>query len=201
MRYAAEHKDETRTKVLRAAATAMRVHGPDGVGVADIMRSVGLTHGGFYAHFRNKDDLVAQAVTQMFFDAGGKWDRATANLPRAQALATFIDRYVSARHRDDVSRGCPLTSVAMDLSRQTGDARAAFDRGVAGLLTRLENWLPQDAADAKQHAVSLLAEMVGAVALARAVSDPALSDTILTDARRSVRRHAGLPDTHVGDAA
>ncbi len=200
MRYAAEHKDETRTKVLRAAATAMRVHGPDGVGVADIMRSVGLTHGGFYAHFRNKNDLVAQAVTQMFFDAGRKWDRATANLPRAQALSTFIDRYVSPTHRDDVSRGCPLTSVAMDLSRQTGEARAAFDKGVAGLLARLETWLPEDAPNTNQRAVSLLSEMVGAVALARAVSDPALSDTILTNARRSARAHAGLPDIAEGES-
>jgi TetR/AcrR family transcriptional repressor of nem operon len=88
----------------------------------------------------------------------------------------------------------------MDLSRQTGDARAAFDTGVASLLARLENWLPQDAVDAKQRAVSLLAEMVGAVALARAVSNPALSGTILTNARRSVRMHAGLQDIAGGAA-
>jgi len=197
MRYAAEHKDETRTKVLRAAASAMRQHGPDGVGVAELMRSVGLTHGGFYAHFRNKDDLVAQAVRQMFTDAGRKWDRATAGLPREQALGTYIDRYLSATHRDDASRGCPLTSVAMDLSRQTGDARAAFDAGVASLLARLAAWLPPDAPAAL--ASSVLTEMVGAVALARAVSDIKLSDQILDAARISVRRRAGLPAQAEGD--
>ena len=197
MRYKAEHKDETRTKVLRAAATAMRVHGPDGVGVADIMRSAGLTHGGFYAHFRNKDELVAQAVTQMFTDAGRRWDRATADLPPQQALATYIDAYLATAHRDDVSRGCPLTCVAMDLSRQTGAARAAFDEGVAGLLARLTGWLPPEA-DAKNLAASLITEMVGAVTLSRAVSDPALSNRILHNARTSVRARAGLPAS--GDA-
>ena len=199
MRYAADHKGETRTKVLRAAASAMRLHGPDGVGVADIMRSVGLTHGGFYAHFRNKEDLVAQAVTQMFADAGRKWDRATAALPREQALSTYIDRYLSAMHRDDASRGCPLTSVAMDLSRQTGSARAAFDAGVRSLLGRLAGWLPADAPKSEQLAASLLTEMVGAVALSRAVSDRVLSDEILHAARRSVRVRAGLAPAE-GDA-
>jgi TetR/AcrR family transcriptional repressor of nem operon len=197
MRYKAEHKDETRTKVLRAAATAMRVHGPDGVGVADIMRSAGLTHGGFYAHFRNKDDLVAQAVTQMFTDAGRRWDRATAGLPPQQALSTYIDAYLATAHRDDVSRGCPLTCVAMDLSRQTGAARAAFDEGVAGLLARLTGWLPPEAGT-KNLAASLITEMVGAVTLSRAVSDPALSNRILHNARTSVRARAGLPAS--GDA-
>jgi TetR/AcrR family transcriptional repressor of nem operon len=190
MRYSAEHKDETHTKVLRAAASAMRAHGPDGVGVAELMRSVGLTHGGFYAHFRNKDDLVAQAVTHMFADAGRKWDRATAGLEREQALEKFIDRYLSAAHRDDASRGCPLTSVAMDVTRQAAEARAAFDAGVARLIERLRGWLPPDAPPGL--AASLMTEMVGAMALARAVGSKALSEQILAGARQAVRARAGL---------
>ena len=87
MRYAAEHKEETRTKVLRAAASAMRAHGTQGVGVAEIMRSVGLTHGGFYAHFRSRDDLVAQAVAFMFSDLGERYARRTASCTMSSASA------------------------------------------------------------------------------------------------------------------
>jgi TetR/AcrR family transcriptional repressor of nem operon len=198
MRYAADHKNETHTTLLRAAAAAMRLRGPDGVGVVELMRSVGLTHGGFYAHFRNKDDLVAQAVTQMFTEAARVWDRATAGLPREQALGGYIDRYLSAAHRDDAARGCPLTSVAMDLSRQAGDARAAFDAGVERLLARLAAWLPTDAPPAL--ASSVLTDMVGAVALARAVSDTTRSDQILAAARQSVRQRVGLPASTEEDA-
>jgi TetR/AcrR family transcriptional repressor of nem operon len=134
MRYGPDQKDETRTKVLRAAAAAMRAGGPDGVGVADIMRSVGLTHGGFYAPFRSKDDLVAQAVAQMFADGRARFQRLTDGMAPAEALAVYIDRYVSAAHRDDAARGCPLTSVAADLARGDGPPRAAFDDGVRAMV-------------------------------------------------------------------
>jgi TetR/AcrR family transcriptional regulator, transcriptional repressor for nem operon len=201
VRYGPEHKDETRTKVLRAAAAAMRARGPDGVGVADIMRSVGLTHGGFYAHFRNKEDLVAQAVTQMFTDARKRFQRATADLPPAEALAAHIDYYVSAVHRDDPSRGCPLTTMLGDVARGEGAARAAFDAGVRGLASRLASLLPPEGeTSADARAMSLLTEMAGAVALARAVSDRALSDEILRSCRASVRARAGLPAEEKGVA-
>jgi TetR/AcrR family transcriptional repressor of nem operon len=203
MRYSAEHKNETRVKVLRAAASAMRAHGPDGVGVADIMRGVGLTHGGFYAHFRSKEDLIAQAVTQMFADARRRFQRVTANLPAAEALGTYIDRYVSTTHRDDAARGCPLTSMAADLARSgDGAARAAFDTGVRGILDMLAAWLPADCGvSARARAASLLAEMAGAVALARAVHDADLSAEILCECRAAIRARAGLPPEQQGLSA
>ena len=191
MRYTPEHKDETRAKVLRAAANAMRARGPDGVGVADIMKSVGLTHGGFYAHFRSKEDLVAQAVTQMFADAARRFSRITEGLAPAEALATYIDRYISAAHRDDIARGCPLTAIAPDLARGQAESRAAFDEGVRAIIQRLAAWLPGD--DTAARATALIAEMAGTVALSRAVGDPKLSDSILAAGRAAARAHAGLP--------
>ncbi len=192
MRYSPEHKDETRTKVLRAAAAAMRARGPDGVGVANIMRSVGLTHGGFYAHFRNKDDLVAQAVAQMFADARRRWTKRTDGLDKPEALARFIDLYLSPAHRDDAARGCPLTSVAADIARGEGAARAAFDQGVATLVAMLMDWLPPDTA-AADLATSIIAEMVGAITVARALTDRAQSGRLLAACRAAVRARAGLP--------
>jgi TetR/AcrR family transcriptional regulator, transcriptional repressor for nem operon len=201
VRYAPEHKDETRTKVLRAAASAMRTLGTNGVGVADIMRSVGLTHGGFYAHFQSRDDLVAQAVAFMFTDLSERYARRTAGMSPSQALGVYIDGYVSARHRDDAARGCPLTSITADAARGDGAARAAFDAGVRSIVDRLAAWLPPGTEPAEARAAALLSSMAGCVALARAVSDASLSDSILEAGRRAARAAAGLSTDPAGAAA
>ena len=191
MRYTPEHKEETRKRVLKAAAAALRTHGPEGVSVADIMQSAGLTHGGFYAHFSNKDDLVAQALLEMFAQGRRRFTRLTDDLSPAEALGAFVDRYVSEDHRNYPEHGCPLTTMANDVSRQTGSARDAFDAGVASLIDRLATWLPEDAVPRQVRAASLLAEMAGAVALSRAVRDPVLSAGILEACRASARARGG----------
>ncbi len=193
MRYGPEHKDETRTKVLRAAGAALRAHGTRGVGVAEIMRGAGLTHGGFYAHFRSRDDLVAQSIAFMFTEAGDRYRRWTEGMSPPQALAAYIDRYVSERHRDDPARGCPLTSLMADAARSDDAARAGFDAGVRHMVGVLAAWLPPAEEPAESRAAALLAGMVGTVALARAVSDRAQSNAILEAGRRAARAAAGVP--------
>ncbi len=93
MRYDSEHKERTRKRVLREAANAIRAEGPDRIGVAALMAKAGLTHGGFYAHFASKDDLIAQAITQMFDDRYEHWAARTKDLEPAEALDAFIDGY------------------------------------------------------------------------------------------------------------
>jgi TetR/AcrR family transcriptional repressor of nem operon len=203
MRYAPDQKAETRRRLVREAAQRMRRDGPDGVGVADIMRGIGLTHGGFYAHFRSKADLVAQAVAQMFEDGAARYARWLDGAPAAARLGLFIDRYVSAAHRDQPARGCPLTCLAADMPRQGGAARAAFDAGVARIVGQLEAMLaatrPGLAPEARAAlAASLLSEMAGAVALSRAVSDRTASDGLLAAARASLRARCGA-DLHPAD--
>src|SRR5262245_45438020 len=100
MRYPPDHKRETRERVLAEAAKQIRAHGPLGVGVADIMKRAGLTHGGFYAHFKSKDALVAAAIAKMFDGARARWQRATATRDASGGLAAYIDSYLSADHRD-----------------------------------------------------------------------------------------------------
>jgi TetR/AcrR family transcriptional repressor of nem operon len=180
MRYVAAQKAETREKLVREAAARMRSHGPDGVGVADIMRGIGLTHGGFYAHFESKDDLIAQAVAQMFTESAARYARLLEGKPFDERLPAFVGRYVSAAHRDHPDRGCPLTTIAADITRQSAAARAAFDAGVAAMTGRLEAMLSGRAGPSRAaRAASILSEMAGAVALSRAVSDRAASDRIL----------------------
>lgn len=197
MRYSDTHKEETRQKVVKAAAGAVRAKGPDGVGVAQIMAEVGLTHGGFYAHFPNKEALVAAAVEEAFGQSRRRFGRITEGMTKAEALETFIDAYVSEDHRAHPQRGCPLAALSSDMPRQGEAVRGAFDAGVSGMIARLEGWLP-DGADRQQLATSLLAEMAGAVAVARAVSDPALAARVLQDSRARIKARAGLGG---GDAA
>ena len=196
MRYSDDHKEKTRTKVVRAASRAIRQRGPEGISVAEIMAEVGLTHGGFYAHFPSKDALVVAAVEAAFEDKRDHFDRAGEGLSPADQLSQFVDSYVSAAHRDRPERGCPVTTLSIDLPRQGGAARAAYDAGVKRLILRLASHLTVGApGDREALAGSLLAEMAGAVVLARAVSDPILSDRLLADCRRSVKRRMGLPNS------
>jgi len=193
MRYSETHKEETRQKVVKAAAMAVRAKGPDGVGVAEIMAEAGLTHGGFYAHFKSKEALIAAAVEEAFGQSRRRFSRLTEDMSRAEALEAFVDAYVSAEHRANPQRGCPISTLANDLPRQGAMVRAAFDAGVEGLISRIEGWLPEPDPDARRSlASSLMAEMAGAVALARAVSDETLAAQLLEASRARIKARVGL---------
>jgi TetR/AcrR family transcriptional repressor of nem operon len=195
VRYGEGHKDETRSRVLRAASAAVRARGPDGVSVAEVMAQAGLTHGGFYTHFDSKDALVVAAIEDAFAQGRRRFGRQAQGLAPAAALAAFVEAYLSREHRDHPARGCPVSALAGDMARQPAAARAAFDAGVDGMLNGLSRWLP-DAEPAARRALaaSLLAEMAGAVALSRAVSDDRLADEILSACRTRVRVRAGLSE-------
>src|ERR1700760_2355384 len=126
MRYDEDHKQRTREKVLDAAARTIRAEGPDRVGVAAIMAEAGLTHGGFYAHFGSKDELVAAAIKRMFEEAGGRRREAAEGRPPAEGLRDYIRFYLSRSHRDGRAAGCPLPALATDLPRLPEAAREVF---------------------------------------------------------------------------
>jgi TetR/AcrR family transcriptional repressor of nem operon len=194
MRYGPEQAEKTKARVVKVAAAQMRKRGPDGVGVADIMKRAGLTHGGFYAHFASKDDLIAAAVRQMFTEARALFRNSTEGRDAIDGLRTYINAYVSRAHRDRPEGGCAIAALSSDIHRQGRKARAAYDEGVAGLVAKIAALLPERAGvDTRQLAVSMIAEMTGAVAAARSVFDPTLSDEILASARRSLRARAGVP--------
>jgi TetR/AcrR family transcriptional repressor of nem operon len=193
MRYDSEHKQRTREKVLKVAAKAIRTQGPHRVGVAAIMGKAGLTHGGFYAHFESKDDLVAAAIGQMFQEARGNWERLTLAKQPAAALAAYIDFYLSPVHRDAVSAGCPIPILAPELRRLGKPARDQFTAGVARLTERLRTQLELlDTPNAADEASSMLAEMIGALALARAEQDGARSNAILDASKQRLKTRFSL---------
>ena len=193
MRYGAEHKEETRKRVLKAAAKAIRAEGPHRIAVAGVMAEVGLTHGGFYAHFKSKDDLVAASIGQMFAEGTERARRETEGVDPMTGLGRYIDFYLSPAHRDAQGAGCPLPYLSADAPRMDPESRARFAEGAAQLAGRLAGLLagmgdPDPAATAS----SLLAEMVGALSLARADPDPARSDAILERSRAALKTRFGL---------
>lgn len=192
MRYSDTRKEETRKAILRAAASAVRAKGPDGVGVAEIMAEAGLTHGGFYAHFRSKEALVAAAVEEAFAQNARRFARMTQGMSAPESLAAFVDAYVSPEHRAHPSRGCPLATLSSDLPRQGEAVRAAYERGVKGLIARLAGWLPGEAGDLDGLAASVAAEMAGAVALSRAIADDDEAIRLLADARARIKSRIGI---------
>jgi TetR/AcrR family transcriptional repressor of nem operon len=193
MRYDADHKQQTRERVLEEAAKAIRAQGPHKIGVAAVMAKAGLTHGGFYAHFESKDDFVAQAIGQMFDEGGKQLRRSMEGRLPAEGLATYVDFYLSAAHRDARTTGCPLPFLAADAPRLTPGSRERYAQGVAALENRLAQALTETGhADAPDLAGSMLAEMVGALGLARAEPDVDRSDQILSRSRASLKRRLGL---------
>jgi len=195
MRYDAEQKERTRARVVKEAAKAIRQDGPDRVGVAAIMAKAGLTHGGFYAHFASKDDLIAEAIGEMFRQAGGKFDRIAGELAPAEALATYIDFYLSAEHRDARSSGCPLPTLSADLPRLPDAARERYTAGVHRLNERLRVRLAElGRPEPEQLAASALAELIGALMLSRAVTESDHSDAILARSKRALKSRLGLED-------
>lgn len=195
MRYSNEHKAETRRRVLKEAAQEIRAKGPDGVAVAGVMARAGLTHGGFYAHFESKDAMIADAIGTMFDDARERSDAIEHTADPRAALRAYVDFYLSPAHRDRRERGCPLPTLSGDLARSGGAQRERFGKGVKALTARLAKALGGiGVTDPHAEGSAMLAQMVGAVALARAVADPIQSDAILADARIGLIRRYRLGD-------
>jgi TetR/AcrR family transcriptional repressor of nem operon len=182
----AETKGEaTRRAILATAARLIRERGPERVGVAEVMREAGLTHGGFYAHFASRDAMVVEAIRSMFDSGRQKFLARIGGKTGPDALKAWIDSYVSREHRDNPGGGCAMAALISDMPRLDPAARAAFDDGIHGIAGRLQAHLP---AGTDQQAVSsLMAEMAGAVALARAVGDPQFSDRILKISRAALK--------------
>lgn len=187
MRYPTDHKTTTRRRILQAASEAFRERGVAATGVDEVMRRAGLTHGGFYAHFRNKSDLVAEACAAGF-------DMGQENLARISVLPTRRDRvralvwsYLSAHHRDNAAGGCLVASLGMDASRATGRARQGYADALQQHRARLAAALrlSTDAAENERLTTALLSQLVGALIIARSLADTAQGEVVLTQARQA----------------
>lgn len=174
MRVSREQVLENKGTILTAAGRLFRERGFESVTVAEVMKSAGLTHGGFYNYFTSKDDLIAQALAGVL---------AGIELPPVD-LAQFAGLYLSPAYRDDFGGGCPVAALASETTRQPGAARAEMTVGLKRQIEYLTRGAPgADEPQRRRAAIGSWAAMVGAMILARMCDDPDLSDEVLNETR------------------
>lgn len=188
MRYSKEHKDETRKRIVQKAGERFRAEGIDAVGVASLMQSVGLTVGGFYAHFRSKEDLVAQACDEGFSNTTARFRGFSEGKPKGERLLALIDAYLSKCHRDDQGSGCFAAASGPELARLSLETRAAFTSQLNAWINLIDDTMKADGW--KGDARGIASTLAGTLILSRTVDDPTLSEAILESGRKSIR--AGL---------
>jgi TetR/AcrR family transcriptional repressor of nem operon len=181
MRYPEGHKEAMRARIVEAASRALRRDGLDAVSIPALMKSVGLTHGGFYVHFRDRDELVAEAVA---FAANETVERIFAGDDRL--LDASLAAYLSEAHATHPAFGCVLAALGTEAHRQPAPVRRSFAEAAGVLLRQVQKKLhPRSKrAEPSDDALALASRMVGAVVLARLVRDEALATRILAVAAR-----------------
>ena len=186
MGHSQANKREHHEQIVGVAASRFREDGVDRVGVADLMRDAGLTHGGFYRHFESRDELVAEAVERALHD-GGQAMAAVAESPH-DPLAALIDAYLSTTHRDNLGKSCAVTTLASDVARSNPRVQAAYTNQVGVYIDMLVGLLPPGPAGPRRvSAIAALSTLVGAVSMARAVNDESLSREILNSAAAELK--------------
>src|SRR5438552_5496367 len=180
MRVSREKALENREQIIETAARLLREHGFDGIGVADIMKAAGLTHGGFYRNFASKDDLAVKASEYAIADTTALLKDGLAQQPQ-DPFRELIERYVSSAHRDDPGSGCILPALAVDAARSDDPAlRAVFITAIQDYLEqigKLSSATPR--ATGSRHPAAILSEMVGAVILSRVIADTPLAESLI----------------------
>ena len=159
MRYSKEHKQETHARIVKKASVRLREKGAHGIGVADLMKEAGLTHGGFYAHFDSREALVIEAFGYAMDRANERWRKLAEETPPEKRLATIIETYLSPTHRDDPGRGCAVPALGAEIARESPKTRKAFAAKLEQMIEMMADQIrrsPQDRAqagdgDARDH--------------------------------------------------
>jgi len=171
---------ENHERILDVATRLFRERGIDGIGVSDLMKAAGLTHGGFYGHFKSKEDLVAQACARAVSRMRQNWtnviDQATGD-----PLEALAATYLTPKHRDSTGRGCPMAALGSEIARQGPPVRRAFTDELRPFLDYLSRIVQGNSNNLRrQKALATYAGLVGALIVSRAVDDPDLSNEILS---------------------
>ncbi|HVJ54061.1 MAG TPA: TetR/AcrR family transcriptional regulator [Aliidongia sp.] len=181
MGHSQAEKAQTHERIVNIAARRLREKGLDGIGVAELMQEAGLTVGGFYRHFGSRDDLVQEAIAAAF----AKWRERTERRPAGgepMSLSGLVDIYLSLAHRDNVGGGCTLAALMGDIARSGERTRALATDQVRHDIDQAAALIGPDA-QSRAQAILVFSALLGAIGLARAVSDEELSAEILSSVR------------------
>jgi TetR/AcrR family transcriptional regulator, transcriptional repressor for nem operon len=191
MRYSKEHKQETHARIVRKASVRLREKGAHGIGVADLMKEAGLTHGGFYAHFDSREALLIEAFAYAMDRSMEYWRKTTAETSPEKRLATIVDSYLTAVHRDDPGRGCAVPTLGAEIARESPKTRKAFAAKLEQMIDMIAEQLPDlPPRAARKQAAATLATMMGTLVLSRIAGNGEFSDEILAAGREAVLSRA-----------
>jgi TetR/AcrR family transcriptional regulator, transcriptional repressor for nem operon len=201
MRYSREHKLETHERIVRKASVRLREKGAHGIGVADLMKDAGLTHGGFYAHFDSRDALVIEAFTHAMDRSTEHWRKLAEQTPREKRFAMVVNTYLTSLHRDNPGHGCTIPALGAEIARESAKTRKVF----AGRLERMIDMLAEQVPNlprkaARKKAMAAIATMMGTMVMARITGTGGFSDQILDAGReallgRATRARSRKPTT------
>jgi TetR/AcrR family transcriptional repressor of nem operon len=185
MRYPAEHKQQTRERIVRAAARRFRSRGTERVAISDLMRDLRLTHGGFYRHFGSKEGLVAAAFETALKEYGDRAIAAIAKAPPGGEMAALIDAYLDPQHCDDMAGGCPVAALATEIARRPKGSRGPFLQALRAHIRRMEQYMPGATVEERRRkTIALFTGMAGTLAVARAFTDQQDRQVVLEGARK-----------------
>ena len=180
MRYSTEHKQETRERIVRTASRQFRRRGGKGVGIAELMSKLDLTHGGFYKHFNSKEELLVEAIAKAFDETETRFNEAVSKAKPGTELKTLIENYLSLEHCSNSADGCPMAALASEISRFPRAVRAEIDRAIKRRVKRVAGLLPgATEKERERNCMALLSGLIGTVSVARAVVDPEVRKAVL----------------------
>lgn len=189
MRYRPEHKTETHRKIVKDASERVRREGLNGAAVAAVMRDAGLTHGGFYKHFRSKHDLLLQSLRESFAEVVALLEKAAKQAPPQSAWKAIVKTYLTAEHCNHPERGCPVAALGSELSRAGKDMKGQILAEITNYKDRMLPFMPGKRAVDKEGAFMLIfSTMVGAVEIARMMPDPRAREKLLASTREFLFR-------------
>jgi TetR/AcrR family transcriptional repressor of nem operon len=187
MRYSKEHKQETHARIVKKASVRLREKGAHGIGVADLMKEAGLTHGGFYAHFDSREALVMEAFGYAMDRSTERWRKLAEQTPPDKRLATIVENYLTPLHRDDPGHGCAVPTLGAEIARESPKTRKAFAAKLEQMIDMMaDQVLEVPRKGARKQAVAALATMMGTLVLSRIAGSGELSDEILAAGREAV---------------
>ncbi len=186
MRYSKEHKQETHARIVRKASVRLREKGAHGIGVADLMKEAGLTHGGFYAHFDSREALVIEAFNYAMDRSMEHWRKTAAQIPADKRFSTIVDSYLTALHRDDPGHGCAVPTLGAEIARESAKTRRAFAVKLEEMIDMIADQIPDmPRKAARKQAAATLATMMGTLVLSRIAGNGEFSDEILAAGREA----------------
>ena len=180
MRYSAEHKAATHERIVNTASRYFRRHGGRGVGIADLMGKLELTHGGFYKHFDSKEQLLAEAVAKAFEETEARFTERIRNARPGTELRTLIESYLSLEHCGNVGEGCPMAALASEIGRLPPRVRTQIDQAIKRRGKRVSGLMPgATQKEREKKTMVLLSGLIGTISVARALGDPEARKTVL----------------------